>query len=85
VLGNALGPAADASVTRKLSRDGGDAEGLMREHMAKAREIARQFPRLRARLDTAAADYGAAPENSFDFGLQAILDGLQDQLVADRQ
>ena len=81
VLGNALGPAADASVTRKLSRDGGDAEGLMREHMAKAREIARQFPRLRARLDTAAADYGAAPENSFDFGLQAILDGLQDQLA----
>jgi hypothetical protein len=55
VLGNALGPAADASVTRKLSRDGGDAEELMREHMAKAREIARQFPRLRARVDTAAA------------------------------
>ena len=85
VLGNALGPAADASLTRKLSRDGGDAEELMREHMAKAREIARQFPRLRARLDTAAADYGAAPDNSFEFGLQAILDGLQDQLVADRQ
>ena len=33
VLGNALGPAAAASLTRKLSRDGGNAEELMRaEH-----------------------------------------------------
>jgi hypothetical protein len=38
--------------------------------MAKAREIATQFPRLRASLDTA-ADCGAAPENTFEFGLQA--------------
>jgi hypothetical protein len=37
---------------------------------------------LRARLDTAAADYGAAPEHSFEFGLQAILDGLEARLVA---
>ncbi len=82
VLGNALGPAAAASLTRKLSRDGGNAEQLIRDHMAKAREIAAQFPRLRARLGTAAAaDYGAAPEGSFEFGLQAILDGLQDRLT----
>jgi AcrR family transcriptional regulator len=81
VLGNALGPAAAASLTRKLSRDGGNAEELMRDSMAKAREIAAQFPRLRARLGTAAADYGAAPDNSFEFGLQAILDGLEAQLI----
>jgi hypothetical protein len=50
---------------------------------AKAREIASRFPRLRASLDTAAAaDYGAAPDNTFEFGLQAILDGLQAQLTA---
>src|SRR5207245_10325933 len=67
VPGNALGPAATATLTRKLSRDGGDAEQLMRDSMAKAREIAEQFPRLRARLETAAADYGAAPDNSFGF------------------
>jgi len=84
VLGNALGPAAAASLTRKLSRDGGNAEELMRDSMAKAREIATQFPRLRARLRTAAADYGASPENSFEFGLQAILDGLEAQLIAYR-
>ena len=81
VLGNALGPAAVASLTRKLSRDGGNAQELLRDRMATAREIAAQFPRLRASLDTAAADYGAAPENTFEFGLQAILDGLQAQLT----
>ena len=84
VLGNALGPAAAASLTRKLSRDGGNAEELMRDSMAKASEIATQFPRLRARLGTAAADYGAAPDNSFEFGLQAILDGLRAQLTTRR-
>jgi AcrR family transcriptional regulator len=82
VLGNALGPAAAASLTRKLSRDGGNAQELLRDHMAKAREIATQFPRLRASLDTASADYAAAPENTFELGLQAILDGLQAQLIA---
>jgi AcrR family transcriptional regulator len=82
VLGNALGPAAAASLTRKLSRDGGNAEELIRDSMAKAAEIATQFPRLRARLGTAAADYGAAPEHSFEFGLQAILDGLEAQLTS---
>jgi AcrR family transcriptional regulator len=82
VLGNALGLAAAASLSRKLSRDGGSTDELIRDHMARAREIARQFPRLRARLDTdAAADY-SAPEGSFEFGLQAILDGLEAQLTA---
>ena len=82
VLGNALGAAATASLNRTLGRDGGNAEELIRDHMAKASEIAAQFPRLRARLGTAAAvDYGAAPEDSFEFGLRAILDGLQAQLA----
>jgi AcrR family transcriptional regulator len=66
VLGNALGPAAAASLARKLSRDGS--------------EIATQFPRLRARLETPTAGYYASPEHSFEFGLQAILDGLEAQL-----
>jgi len=83
VLGNAIGAAAAASLIKKLSRDGGNAEVLMHESMAKAREIAAQFPRLRARLDTAAAaDYASAPENTFEFGLQAILDGLETRLSA---
>jgi hypothetical protein len=46
--------------------------------------FAAQFPRLRARLDTAVADYAAAPDNSFEFGLQAILDGIEAQLITRR-
>ncbi len=85
VLGNALGPAAADSLTRKLNRDGGNAEELMRDSVAKARQIGAQFPRLRARLETASArGYTAAPENTFEFGLQAILDGLEARLVARR-
>jgi AcrR family transcriptional regulator len=81
VLGNALGAVAAASLARKLNRNGADAQELMRESIAKAREIATQFPRLRTRLDTSAAtDYSAAPDNTFEFGLQAILDGLEAQL-----
>ena len=81
VLGNALGAAATASLTRKLSHQGGNAEELMRDHMARATEIAAQFPRLRARLGSAAADYAEAPEGSFEFGLRAILDGLEAELT----
>ena len=44
-----------------------------------------QFPRLRARLDTAsAAGYAEAPGHTFEFGLQAVLDGLQARFVAQR-
>jgi AcrR family transcriptional regulator len=81
VLGNALGTAADASLNRRLGRAGGTAADLIRDHVAKATEIAAQFPRLRARLGHAATDYGAAPEGSFEFGLQAILDGLEAELT----
>jgi AcrR family transcriptional regulator len=81
VLGNALGPAAAASLTRELSRDGGDPGKRMGGTLARAREIATQFPRLHARLDTPTAGYYAAPEHSFEFGLQAILDGLEAHLI----
>ena len=84
VLGNALGPAAAASLTRNLSRADGSADALIRDTMTRARDIATQFPRLRGRLETPAADYAAAPEHSFEFGLQAILDGLEAQLIARR-
>jgi AcrR family transcriptional regulator len=85
VLGNALGTAAEASLTRKLSRGGGNAQELLSEHLAQAVAIAAQFPRLGARLGEVlggAVDYGAAPEGSFEFGLRAILDGLEARLLA---
>ncbi|GHC35266.1 TetR/AcrR family transcriptional regulator [Streptomyces cinnamoneus] len=76
VLGNAVGASARASLTRRLSRDGGDPEQLFQETLAKATAVAEQFPRLRARLGSAAADYNAAPDNTFETGLHALLDGL---------
>jgi len=81
VLGNALGLAATASFTRKLGRDGGDVQALLQENRAKVLQVAAQFPVLRARLELPSAGYGAAPEGSFAFGLQAILDGLEARLA----
>ena len=77
VLGNALGLAATASFTRKLGRDGGDVQALMQASRAEVVELAAQFPRLRARLGLPSDGYGAAPQGSFAFGLQAVLDGLE--------
>jgi AcrR family transcriptional regulator len=85
VLGNALGPAAAASLNRKLKHEGDGtdlgAEDRIRAGMTQAAEIAAQFPRLSTRLQTTAAtEYGAGPEDSFTFGLDAILDGLEARL-----
>lgn len=85
VLGNVLGVSATVSLTRRLSRDGADAEALFQDTMAKASEVAMQFPRLRARLETpAAVDYAIAPDQTFEFGLQALLDGLENQITGPR-
>ena len=82
VLGNALGLAATASFSRKLGRDGGDVQALLQANRAEVLEVASQFPLLRARLELPSAGYGAAPEGSFAFGLQALLDGLEARLAA---
>jgi AcrR family transcriptional regulator len=82
VLGNALGPAASASLARKMARDGGEGEKAVRDAMDEASQIAAQFPRLRARLHTRKAHYGAAPDNTFRFGLHAVLDGLGTRIGA---
>ena len=85
VLGSALGPAAEVSLKRRLSKNGADAEQLMTDAMTRATETAQQYPRLRERLGTpAASQYVAAPDNTFEFGLQSILDGFETRLAADR-
>ncbi|GLW74644.1 hypothetical protein Kpho02_69420 [Kitasatospora phosalacinea] len=84
-LGSALGPAAQVSLNRRLSRNGTDAERLMADAMTRATETAAQFPRLRARLGTpAATEYAAAPDNTFAFGLQSLLDGFEARLTGER-
>ena len=77
VLGNALGPAATVSFMRKLSRAEGDTDELVRAYRAEVAAIAKEFPRLRARIESPAAEYGAAPDDSFALGLQSLLDGLE--------
>ena len=86
VLGNALGESATVLLMRRLEREGGNPEDLLREAMAKAIEIGMQFPRLRARLEGGAdVGYATAPEHSFEFGVRAILDGLENELAARRR
>ncbi|MGY4765313.1 TetR/AcrR family transcriptional regulator [Kribbella sp. CWNU-51] len=83
VIGSALGTAAEVSLNRRLSRGGHDPEQTIQEFMARSREVAAQFPYVRARLNTTAAtQYAAEPDNTFDFGLQTILDGFQTRLSA---
>ncbi|MEV7238740.1 TetR/AcrR family transcriptional regulator [Streptomyces sp. NPDC051020] len=85
VLGSALGPAAQVSLNRRLSKNGAGAEQLMADAVTRATETAMQFPRLRERLGTTAAtEYAAAPDNTFAFGLQSLLDGFEARLTADR-
>ncbi|MCP3804012.1 TetR/AcrR family transcriptional regulator [Allokutzneria sp. A3M-2-11 16] len=75
VLGSALGPAMEVSLTRRLTH------AALQDAVARTHEIASEFPRLRERLDTpAAVGYADAPEGSFEFGLRAILDGFEARL-----
>lgn len=82
VLGNAAGIAATAALTRRLAGASATARQQFEEAMAKSQEIAKNYPRLRARLESpAASDYSAAPDNTFETGLHALLDGLEHQLT----
>ncbi|GAA5029402.1 TetR/AcrR family transcriptional regulator [Actinopolymorpha pittospori] len=82
VLGNAAGAAAAASLTRRLNQDGARAEQQLQDAMAEAKAIAMRYPRLRTRVETpAATDYAASPDQTFELGLQALLDGLERQLA----
>ncbi|QFZ17330.1 TetR/AcrR family transcriptional regulator [Saccharothrix syringae] len=77
VLGNATGAAATASLTRRFDED----QERFHDALDKAREVAAHYPRLRARLGTpAATGYAASPDESFELGLQALLDGLERRL-----
>jgi hypothetical protein len=85
VLGSALGESATFGLRRRLSRDGGNAEELVRDTLVRGTEIGMRFPRLRARLEGGpVVGYAAAPDKSFEFGLQAIFDGLEARLSTGR-
>lgn len=83
VLATALGEAAERLWRARVRRDGGNEEEQLRDLIAQASDIAMPFPRLRARIQALEhADPAAAGDQSFEFGLQVILDGLQAQLAA---
>jgi AcrR family transcriptional regulator len=83
VLAMALGAAAELLWRARLRRDGANEEEQFRDTIAQANDIAMQFPRLRARIQAMHhADPATSPGQSFEFGLQVILDGLEGQLAA---
>ena len=83
VLGMALGTAAEAAWKTRLRRGGGNAEEQVQMAVAQAVEIAMRYPRLRAHSE-AHGDGApvATPGQELEFGLQTILDGLQNRLAA---
>ena len=80
VLGNALAPAAMVALNRRLAKGGPDAARAFTEAKEQSVAIARTFPRLRDRIDSPAASYAGTPEDSFELGLTAILDGFEGRL-----
>ncbi|MEV5413214.1 TetR/AcrR family transcriptional regulator C-terminal domain-containing protein [Thermopolyspora sp. NPDC052614] len=81
VLGNAIGESAAVSLRRRLRREGSNPDDLIRQTMADQIKIVEEFPRLQARLATVTdTDYLAAPDKSFELGLEVIFDGLEERL-----
>jgi AcrR family transcriptional regulator len=79
VLGTSLGAAAEVSLNRRMSRGGQDAARTIEEFMSEAATVAAEFPRLRVET-TAAKEYAGSPDDTFEFGLQSILDGFEARL-----
>ena len=81
VLGTALGAAADHAWRTRLRRSGGDEGQQLHEVAERVTQIARQFPRLRARNEAWSADVMIEdPGKTLKSGVQTILDGLQVRL-----
>ncbi|MET7337956.1 TetR/AcrR family transcriptional regulator [Nonomuraea sp. NPDC005650] len=83
VIGAAQGEAAELAWRARLRRAGADEEQQLRDTIARISEIAEQFPRLRARTTPSVEAVPPLPdEDSFEFGLRTILDGLEARLAA---
>jgi AcrR family transcriptional regulator len=86
VLGHALGLSVTASVDRRLARGKKSVRDSLQESLDRAVEVTGQFPRLRERRTAYADDgYATAPRHSFEFGLQAMLNGFEEDLRARRK
>ncbi|GAA3248491.1 TetR/AcrR family transcriptional regulator [Nonomuraea helvata] len=77
VIGAAQGEAAEAAWRARLRRSGADTDKELRDVTAEVFEIAKAFPRLRARIEPATA---SPPGDPFEFGLHTLLAGLESRL-----
>lgn len=79
-LGNALASAGKAALKREFRRSGKRADTLIQENTEKFRAIAMQFPHLRQLIEETQRSGKGASDSPFEFGLQALLDGLESLL-----
>lgn len=81
VLGSALGEAAWHTQLREMGEDPKDRIDSL---LAKGREIAAPYPRLLDRINAYGTDAmiedGKIRESGFDYGLRAVLDGLETRI-----
>jgi AcrR family transcriptional regulator len=83
VIGTAFAEGVEVASRARHRRDGGNEEEYIRDVIARVSEVAMRFPRLRAHLEAMGEpNLGVSAGQSFEFGLQTILDGLQAQLAA---
>ncbi|MEV6151916.1 TetR/AcrR family transcriptional regulator C-terminal domain-containing protein [Nonomuraea sp. NPDC052129] len=83
VIGAAQGEVAESAWRAQVRRAGADEEQQLRDIIAHISEIVQEFPRLRARTTLSVDATTAQPaEATFEFGLHALLDGLQARLAA---
>ena len=81
VAGTALGDATWLSLRAQIRRTGGNEEQRLKDIGIWAKNIAQQFPRLRARIEEQGdADPRMMGKQSFEFGVETILDGLESRL-----
>lgn len=81
VLGNAIGESAAVSLRRRLRQSGANPDDVIREAMTYQIKLTQDFPRLQSRVIAVTdSDYYAAPDESFEFGLTAIFEGLEARL-----
>lgn len=82
VLGIAYADASEAAMNARLRRKGVNVEEYIKDVVASGREVAADFPRLLERYDAQSNDIRTAvSEQSFEFGLETVLDGLAARLA----
>jgi hypothetical protein len=80
VVGSALGLAGKAALRRAHKRGGKNVDALIQGRIAQMSEVAKQYPNLRRLLEGREQTGVGVSDDGFEFGLEAVLDGLEGQL-----